>query len=82
MPSVVFRKCCACGKILDRQNLIRILKEAKTGKIIINPNNKQFGRSNYICKSEECLKLAIKKKRLKFLSEEEIGKLKNIISHG
>ena len=72
VPSVVLRKCCACGKIVNRNELIKILKEHKTGKIIINPNNKQFGRSMYLCKNEECLKTAIKKKRLKHLSENEI----------
>ena len=79
VPSVVLRKCCACGKITNRNELIRILKEHKTGEIIISPNNKQFGRSIYLCKNEECLKTAIKKKRLKHLSENEIEILKREI---
>ena len=79
VPSIVLRKCCACGKIIDRNELIRILKEHKTGEIIIAPNNKQFGRSIYLCKNEECLKTAIKKKRLKHLSENEIEILRNEI---
>ena len=79
VPSVVLRKCCACGKVIDRKNLIRILREAKTGKIIINPSNKDFGRSSYLCKSEECLKLAIKKKRFKTLTEAELEILKKLV---
>ena len=78
-PSVILRKCCACGKIVDRNELVRILKEHKTSEIIIEPNNKQFGRSMYLCKSEECLKLALKKKRLKSLSEENLNKLQLLI---
>ena len=77
--SVVFRKCIACGKIIDRTSLIRILSEHGTNKTIINPNNKQFGKSKYLCKNEECFKLAIKKKRLKNLTIEDIDKLKKII---
>ena len=77
--SSVLRKCCACGKITDKNDLIRVLCEHTSGEYIINPNNKQFGRSFYICKSIECLKLAIKKKRLKVLSEEQIETLKKLL---
>jgi len=79
VPSVILRKCCACGKVIDRKDLIRILREASTGKIIINPSNKDFGRSTYLCKNEECLKLAIKKKRFKNLSEEELEILRKLV---
>ena len=78
-PSVILRKCCACGKVIDRNELIRILKEHKTSEIIIEPNNKQFGRSMYLCKNEECLKLALKKKRFKNFSEDIINKIQTII---
>ncbi len=80
VPSVVVRKCCACGEKFDRKQLIRIMTEAKTGKIIINPNSKEFGKSTYLCKNEKCLKIALKRKRLKHLSENDIEKLKKIIS--
>jgi len=79
VPSVVLRKCCACGKILNRTELVRILKDYKTGKIIINPDTKHFGRSIYLCKDAECFKLAVKKKRLKHLMENEIEILKREI---
>ena len=75
MPSVVLRKCCACGKISDRNIFIRIMQEHASGKIIINPDNFQFGRSIYLCKNEECIKIALKKKKLKNLSEQDIEKI-------
>ena len=78
--SVVFRKCIACGKVINRNELVRILFEHKTNQIIINPNSKQFGKSKYICPNEDCLKIAIKKKRLKFLNENQIIEIKNIIT--
>lgn len=58
------RKCIACGKLFERKNLIRIMRENKTKEIFINPDNKQFGRSVYVCPKEECLKNAIKKNRI------------------
>lgn len=77
--SSILRKCCACGKIADRNGFIRILRDFKTGDVILNPNNFQFGRSIYICKNSDCLKLASKKKKLKFLSETQLEELKDII---
>lgn len=58
------RKCIGCNQTFERDQLLRILKEHNTGKIIINPNNKTFGRSAYLCHNKECLKIALKKKRL------------------
>lgn len=78
--SLVIRKCCACGKISDRNDFIRILREYNSGEYIITPNNMQFGRSIYLCKNTDCLKIAIKKKRLKNLSNEQISFLKQELS--
>ena len=77
--SCVLRKCCACGKNADRKEFVRILHEHSSGEYIINPNNKQFGRSIYICKNPECLKIAIKKKRLKNLSDEQLNLIKDML---
>jgi len=62
-PSLLKRKCIACGGLFDRNLLIRIMCEHKSKNIIINPDNKTFGRSAYLCKNNECLKNAIKKQR-------------------
>ena len=78
--STVMRKCCACGKIIDRRELLRIMRDSKTGEVIINPGTKQFGRSIYLCKNSECLKLAQKKKRLKNLSDEQVEILSKLIN--
>lgn len=80
VPSVILRKCCGCGKITDRKNLIRILFENKTKNIIINPNNKEFGKSRYLCPNSECLKIATKKKRIN-LNENLLFELKNYIKN-
>lgn len=44
--------------------MIRILKETSTGALVLNPDNKTFGRSVYICKSKECLIKVMKKNKL------------------
>ncbi len=79
------RKCIACGGIFERENLIRIMVENKTKEIIINPDNKTFGRSAYLCKDEDCLKAAVKKNRfqraLKAKMDENLSeKLKSVLN--
>lgn len=62
-PLTLERKCIGCGEIFERKNLIRLMVENQTKEIIINPDNKTFGRSAYICKNENCFKIAFKKNR-------------------
>lgn len=83
---ILQRKCVACRKIFPRNELIRIMKEHNTGKIILMPDNKTFGRSCYICSNDECLKTAIKKKSIQRnlkttrIDEEFIEKLKSYLN--
>jgi hypothetical protein len=48
---VPMRRCIACMQSKPKAELIKV-----------NPN--EPGRGRYLCRSEECLALAIKKKRL------------------
>lgn len=84
-PSVLKRKCISCNELFDRNQLIRVMREHDSKKIIINPDNKTFGRSAYICKKPECLKIACKKDRFSkilktTLDENIIEKLKIMIN--
>ena len=56
------RKCTGCGKLLERENLIRVVRSADG--IVIKGACHRDGRSAYICKNIECLKKAQKKKGL------------------
>lgn len=71
------RKCQGCGKILDRNSLIKIT--LSEGKLHINPNSKILGRSMYVCADYDCIKTVIKKKRLysalKFKNFDEISQV-------
>ena len=59
---MVERKCVGCGKIKDRQELIKITKV--DDDIIVNPDNKKFGRSVYVCYNNVCIENAFKKNRI------------------
>ncbi len=60
----MLRKCVGCNKLLERNQLIRITKDHKNGKIIINPDSKTFGRSAYLCYNQSCIETALKKNKL------------------
>ena len=69
---MVLRKCSACGETKERSELIRILRLNTTGELIIMPTSKHFGRSSYLCYNKDCLKLAIKKRRLQKTLKKDI----------
>ncbi len=64
MAKETLRKCISCGEFKPRENMIKITKEHKTGKPIINPDSKTFGRSVYLCYNQSCIEQAIKKNRI------------------
>ena len=64
MQKETIRKCQGCQKLINRNELIKITK-LQNGALKINPNNKELGRSVYVCKNAECIKIFIKKKKLK-----------------
>jgi predicted RNA-binding protein YlxR (DUF448 family) len=64
MSKEILRKCQGCLKLINRNELIKITKLAN-GKLKLNPNSKELGRSVYVCQNSECIKQFIKKKKLK-----------------
>ena len=61
---MVQRKCCGCGKIKDRGDLIKITRQKPHGDIVINHSNKIFGRSAYLCYNKSCVEAAFKKNKI------------------
>ena len=49
----------------------------------VNPNSKELGRSVYVCKNAECIKVFIKKKKLKtalkYSNMEEISRIEELL---
>lgn len=62
------RQCISCREQQTRDNLTRITKTYNVSsgqdEIVINPRKYHLGRSVYICKSSECIKKAIKEKKI------------------
>lgn len=78
------RKCQGCLKLINRDELIKITK-LNNGTLKINPNSKELGRSVYVCKNTECIKIFIKKKKLKtalkYSNIEEISKIEELLKN-
>lgn len=58
------RKCISCGELKNRSELIKITKEHDSGKVVIEPDSKIFGRSVYLCYNQNCIDNAFKKNRI------------------
>ncbi len=86
MKKIPQRTCMGCGLKADKTELIRIVKNSQN-VINIDKTGKQDGRGAYICNNEECLKKAIKSKKLDRvfdmkLSDEIYDNLRNLINGG
>ncbi len=57
------RMCTGCGEMKEKRELIRVVK-SPDGEISLDKTGKKNGRGAYICPSAECLKKAIKNKRI------------------
>ena len=60
----IYRKCVGCGKLKLRKGMLKLTKNYLTGKVILNPHCKVFGRSAYLCYNQNCIETALKKNRL------------------
>ncbi len=56
------RMCTVCKAMKDKSELIRIAKNSDG--IFVDADNKIQGRGAYICKAEECIMLARKRRVL------------------
>ncbi|MBR6594416.1 MAG: YlxR family protein [Clostridia bacterium] len=59
---IPLRKCIGCQQMLPKKELVRIVKNGDG--ISIDPTGKADGRGAYICRGGDCLKTAVKSKRL------------------
>ncbi|WP_320663791.1 YlxR family protein [Prochlorococcus sp. MIT 1223] len=56
----VLRRCVACRKVIDRNQLFKVTKDHKDGVVLEGG----MGRSAYICPNETCLEEAWRRKRI------------------
>lgn len=57
---IPMRQCTGCREMKSKKELIRVLKTAEDGSIIIDVSGKTNGRGAYICRSLECFEKAVK----------------------
>ena len=60
---IPMRLCIGCGEMKSKKELMRILHTSED-TFVLDVTGKKNGRGAYLCKSEECLKKAIKSKGL------------------
>lgn len=53
----------SCRETSEKRALIRIVRRAD-GQVVVDPTGKAPGRGAYLCGAKECLKQAVKGKRL------------------
>lgn len=80
------RKCVGCGEMKDKKSLLRIVRSPE-GEISLDLTGKKSGRGAYVCRSRECIKKAVKEKRLeraleKPVTEEVYAKLLEDLTDG
>lgn len=66
------RKCMGCMQTFPKKDLVRIVRTPE-GNVEMDLTGKKSGRGAYICRSEACLKKAIKSKRIQANLEVEIN---------
>ena len=57
------RKCLGCMQSFPKTSLIRVVRSPE-GEVTLDRTGKKSGRGAYVCPSTDCLKKAIKAKRL------------------
>ena len=60
---IPMRMCIACNEMKPKKELIRVV-HSKEGDISLDLTGKTAGRGAYICPSADCLKKAVKSKRI------------------
>ncbi|MCR5742534.1 MAG: YlxR family protein [Lachnospiraceae bacterium] len=61
---IPMRQCIGCREMKSKSEMIRILKTADTGEIVVDAAGKKNGRGAYICRDLECFKKAVKSKAI------------------
>lgn len=60
---VPMRTCVGCRTVRPKKELIRVVRDPQ-GELHVDSTGKRSGRGAYICPSLECLRAAVKGKRL------------------
>ena len=65
------RQCLGCNEHKPKKELLRVVRTPE-GEVTLDFTGKKSGRGAYICRSQSCLKKAIKSKRIQSNLEIEL----------
>ncbi|MBE5880893.1 MAG: YlxR family protein [Lachnospiraceae bacterium] len=60
---IPLRQCVGCGQMKAKKEMMRVIKTPED-EIVLDLTGKKNGRGAYLCRQEECLKMAMKNKGL------------------
>ncbi|MCL4516995.1 MAG: YlxR family protein [Firmicutes bacterium] len=66
------RTCVGCQTVRPKKELVRVVRTPE-GEVLVDPTGKKSGRGAYLCPNVECLKAAVKGKRLQKALEQPIS---------
>lgn len=69
---IPMRMCVGCSQMKPKTELIRVVRSPE-GEVSIDSTGKKSGRGAYICSDRDCLKKAVRSKRLDRTFGCEIG---------
>lgn len=81
---IPMRVCVGCNEMKPKREMIRVIRTPQE-EILLDETGKQNGRGAYLCKAQECLEKALKRKGLERslkikVPAETIAKLKEEMS--
>lgn len=84
VKKVPLRMCVGCSEHKPKKELIRIVRTPE-GEVVIDFTGKKSGRGAYICRDIQCLRKAIKSKRIERtleapISQDQYDKLEEVLS--
>ena len=63
VKKIPMRMCTGCSQMKPKKELIRVVRSPE-GEIALDETGKKSGRGAYLCPDAECLKKAVKSRRL------------------
>ena len=63
MKKIPLRMCTGCGEMKPKKELVRVVRSAE-GEISLDLTGRKSGRGAYVCPNLDCLKKALKTRRI------------------
>ena len=57
---IPMRKCVGCQEMKPKKELMRVLRDDRRGRFLLDITGRKNGRGAYLCLSQECFEKAVK----------------------